>query len=231
MKKVLVVDDEKNILILLKDTLGKSDFDVFLAQDLDYAKKILEEENIDCIVLDVEIGKDNGINFCKELRTNEKTKDISIIIITAKFINSEDVVKGLDFGADDYIIKPFKINILIARINAIFRRKKSFVGTNLDKRDYKLGYFNIKYSEFKIYLHGRDLKLTKKEFQILSFLIEREGFVIEKHVLISEIWGKEYFVNDKTIGKHVENIRNKLNMFSICLETINGIGYKFVLKI
>ena len=101
----------------------------------------------------------------------------------------------------------------------------------LNKTDIKLGHFEIKYSEFKIYLDGRDLNLTKKEFDILSFLIEREGIVIERGILMSQIWGEGFYITDKTLGKHIEHIRNKLNIFSICLETVQGIGYKFVSKI
>src|SRR5574344_821969 len=124
--KILVVDDEPNILILLKDSLSKNDFDVYISSNIEEAKKIIEKETIDIIILDIELGAFSGIDFCKNLKQNRETKNIPIIMITAKFINTDDIVDGFNVGADDYVTKPYKKNILIARIHAILRRKGVF---------------------------------------------------------------------------------------------------------
>jgi DNA-binding response OmpR family regulator len=227
--KILVVDDEPNILILLKDSLSKNDFDVYISSNIEEAKKIIEKETIDIIILDIELGAFSGIDFCKNLKQNRETKNIPIIMITAKFINTDDIVDGFNVGADDYVTKPFKINILIARIHAILRRKGVFIEEKKDSL--KTKHFTVNFTEYKIYLNKNLLSLTPKEFKILSFFISKQNSVIEKSLLMEQVWGTEYYGNFRTIDKHIENIRKKLGIYSECIETIPSIGFKFVEKI
>ncbi|MDR0676147.1 MAG: response regulator transcription factor [Elusimicrobiota bacterium] len=227
--KILVVDDEPNILILLRDSLIKEKFSVWTAKNPAEATKIIEKEKIEMLVLDLELGAESGLDFCKKLKKREATKNIAIIMITAKFIDTDNIVKGLDIGADDYVTKPFKVNILIARINAILRRKGLFTEQKLTTSNTK--YFKVDEPTKSISLNNNMLILTPKEYKILALMISKQNIVIEKGLLMKEIWGDDYYGTFRTLDKHVENIRKKLGIYSDSIETISGIGYKFSEKI
>lgn len=222
--RVLVVDDEPEILILIREALIKENFTVFTSRNAENTIKIINEQNINLIILDIELGIINGWDLCKILKSNEKSKGIPIIIITAKYVTTDDIVKGLDMGADDFVTKPFKLNVLIARINAILRRNTN---AQTQKNIIETKYFKIIMDERKVLVNNKELELTPKEFKLISFIINKPNIVLDRSCIMENVWGYEYFGNSRTIDKHIENIRKKLGKFEKCIETVEGIGYKF----
>jgi DNA-binding response OmpR family regulator len=222
--RILVVDDEPEILILIREALLRENFTIFTSRSAENAIKIANEQNINLIILDLELGVINGWDVCKILKTNDKTKDIPIIMITAKHITTDDIVKGLDIGADDYVTKPFKLNVLVARINAILRRKGNGKDT---KKTIETKYFKVILEERRVLLDEQELELTPKEFKLLCFILNKQNLVLDRACLMENVWGYEYFGNSRTVDKHIENIRKKLGKHENCIETIEGIGYKF----
>ncbi|MFC1484985.1 response regulator transcription factor [bacterium] len=222
--RILVVDDEPDILLLIKEHLNKEGFTVLTARTADAAIKIAKEDIVDLVVLDLELGGISGWDVCKILREEEKTKKVPIIMITAKHIETDDIVKGLEIGADDYVVKPFKLNVLQARINAILRRKGG-----LQKPDniLELGKLKILLDEHKVYFKKKEVQLTPKEFNILAILVKKKGRALNRAYLTESIWGYEYYGTSRTIDKHVENLRKKLGSEGDKIETIEGVGYRF----
>ncbi|MCP4481500.1 MAG: response regulator transcription factor [bacterium] len=222
--KVLVVDDEPDILILIKDALTEEDFTVFTARNAATAIKLSSEKNIDMIVLDLELGSVSGWDVCNILKINEQTKNIPIIMITAKHVTTDDIVRGLEVGADDYVTKPFKLNVLIARINAVLRRRGEIAQP---KKVLESLHLKLHVDEHKIMLNKKEMVLTPKEFRILSFFLSKQGVVLDRSYLMENIWGYDYYGNTRTIDKHVENLRKKLGRYGKCIETVEGVGYRF----
>ena len=222
--KILVVDDEPDILILIKEALNKEGFTVFTARNAETAISLATEKDIDLTVLDLELGSVSGWDVCKIMRGNTHTKHIPIIMITAKHITTDDIVRGLEIGADDYVTKPFKLNVLIARINAILRRKGNIVKP---QKSIETKHIKVFLDQHKITVNKKEMVLTPKEFRILAFLVTKQGIVLDRSYLMENIWGYDYYGNVRTIDKHIENIRKKLGKYGKCIETIESIGYKF----
>lgn len=223
--KILVVDDEPEILLLIKETLNKEGFTVITARNADAAIKITKERKPELVILDLELGGISGWDVCKILKQDEDTRDIPVIMITAKHVNTDDVVKGLDIGADDYVIKPFKLSILVARINAMLRRRGMI---EKPPEAIEVGGVRLSLDEHQVYAHGKKVTLTPKEFNLLSLLLKKKGRVLNRAYLMENVWGYEYFGTTRTIDKHVENIRRKLGKEGRRIETVEGIGYRFI---
>lgn len=222
--RILIVDDEPEILLLIKEALIKENFTVFTSRNAENAIKIANEQEINLIILDLELGVINGWDVCKILKTSDQTRDIPIIMITAKHVTTDDIVKGLDIGADDYVTKPFKLNVLVARINAILRRQGFAKDT---KKTIETKHFKVILEERKVLLDGEELDLTPKEFKLLCFILNKQNLVLDRACLMENVWGYEYFGNSRTVDKHIENIRKKIGKYDKFIETIEGIGYKF----
>jgi two-component system, OmpR family, alkaline phosphatase synthesis response regulator PhoP len=226
-RKILVVDDEPDILTLIKESLSKEGFNVTTARNADLAIKAAKEKKPDLVVLDLELGGISGWEVCKLLKADTTTQDIPIIIITAKHVNTEDIVKGLDIGADDYVTKPFKLNILVARINAILRRKGQ---VEKPQSTIESGNVKINLEEYQVYVNNKRIIFTPKEFNLLSLLVKKKGRVLNRAYLMENVWGYEYFGTTRTVDKHIENIRKKLGKEGRRIETVEGVGYRFVDK-
>ncbi|MBK7106079.1 MAG: response regulator transcription factor [Ignavibacteriae bacterium] len=226
MAKILLVDDEKDIVEFLQYNLEAEGFEVISAYDGESALEKMQE-NPDVVVLDVMMPKMNGYEVCKNIRLNEIYNDIPIIFLTAK-ISEFDELKGFDLGADDYIKKPISPKMLVARVKSKIRRS-----TNTDEKDQqnssilKIGPLEINKDKFEVKVNGKNIILPKKEFAILFYLAKKPGKVFPRDRILNDVWGEDIYVIERTIDVHVRKIREKLGEEANLIETIKGVGYRF----
>jgi len=219
-KTILVCDDEKDIVDVLSYNLTKEGFNVITAYNGQEALQKITPE-IDLILLDVMMPQLDGIEVCKRLRENPKTRDISIIFLTAR--NSEiDEIKGLEAGGDDYISKPISIKRLLARINSVLRRKE--VSTSPEKL--KIGKITLDLDNYEIEIENQIISLPRKEFETFIYLAKNRGKIVRREQLLENVWGDEIIVTPRTIDVHIRKIREKLGKYADIIETIKGVGYR-----
>jgi len=219
-KTILVCDDEKDIVDVLSYNLTKEGFNVITAYNGQEALQKITPE-IDLILLDVMMPQLDGIEVCKRLRENPKTRDISIIFLTAR--NSEiDEIKGLEAGGDDYISKPISIKRLLARINSVLRRKE--VSTSPEKL--KIGKITLDLDNYEIEIENQIISLPRKEFETFVYLAKNRGKIVRREQLLENVWGDEVVVTPRTIDVHIRKIREKLGKYADIIETIKGVGYR-----
>ncbi len=224
-KKILLVDDEKDIIDLLNFNLRSEGYETIKAQDGDLAIEKAQKELPDLIILDIMLPGKDGWEVLRELRNNPKTQNIPIIFLTAKDSEIDEVV-GLELGAEDYIVKPISIRKFLARVKKVL--KKPMLLTQHDDEKIKIKNIEIDPSSYMVKVGGKDAVLTKKEFDILYYLSRRPGRVITRKILLDEIWENNVVVIDRTIDVHIRKIREKLGDENIDLiETIKGVGYRF----
>ena len=218
--KILLVDDEEDILEFLSYNLIKEGFKIKTASNGKSALKILEKFNPDLIILDVMMPEMDGIEVCESIRKNEKNDDVLILFLTAR---SEDYseLAGFSAGADDYITKPIKPKLLVSRVNAILKRKRK---TNETNSPISIGEININKSTHKLLYSDKEIYLARKEFNLLYLLMTIPGKVFTREEIITKIW-KDAIVGDRTIDVHIRKIREKIG--SNHIKTVKGIGYKF----
>lgn len=225
--KILVVDDEKDIVDILKYNLEReNEFEVIPAYN---GKDALElAANIpDLIILDIMMPELNGYEVCKKLKSNPETSGIPVIFLTAKE-NEIDEIIGLEIGADDYIPKPISPRKVIARIKSVIRRT-SIDSEKLFKSDQKITFQNLEIDSqsHSVKIDQKDIFFPKKEFQLLHFLISNRGRVYSREILLNQLWGENIYVVDRTVDVHVAKVREKLGEYSDYIETIKGLGYRF----
>jgi two-component system alkaline phosphatase synthesis response regulator PhoP len=221
MQTILIVDDDKDILDLLKYNLRKEGFAVLTAGDgesaLDQAARMP-----DLVILDVMMPGMNGWEVVKRLKGNPKTLSIPIVFLTAKGSETDEVL-GLELGADDYIVKPISIPKLLARVRSVFRKKDA--GPPARER-IVIGAVEILTDQHIILVGGKEVFFPKKEFEVLLYLAEREGRAVSRETLLNAVWGSETHVVDRTVDVHIAKIRDKLGEHEGYLETIKGVGYR-----
>lgn len=220
-EKILLVDDEPDILEIVGYNLKKEGFDVSTASNGKDAIKIAKKENPDLIILDVMMPEMDGMETCYQIRNIPTLKDTLITFLTAR---GEDYsqIAGFDAGADDYITKPVKPRVLVSKIKAILRRKG---GNNDIAEDIEVGGISIDRERYVIKQDGREINLPKKEFELLSLLMSKPGRVYTREVIMNSIWGGEVVVGDRTIDVHIRKLREKLG--DNFIKTVKGVGYKF----
>ena len=223
MAKILVVDDEQDILELIRHSLNKEGFEVHIAvngqQAIDKAKQILP----DLILMDVMMPVMDGMEACRQLKEDPTTNHISIIFLTAR---SEEFAElaGFEAGADDYVSKPIRSRVLLSRIKAILRRQNA--GSRLEENvKIEFGELSIDRDRFVVEYQGNTLQFPRKEFELLSFLASKPGRVFSRDEILENVWGNEVLVVDRTIDVHVRKIREKLD--DKFVYTVKGVGYKF----
>lgn len=223
-KTILVVDDEKDIVDLLKYNLQKEGFNVKVAFN---GRDALKESNHmpDLILLDVMLPEYNGWEVVKEIRKNEKTKKIPVIFLTARGTETDEVV-GLELGADDYIIKPVSIPKLLARIKSVLRRPEEKALPVDAAKTAQVGVLRVVPSEYKVYVNNKEIFFPKKEFEILYYLAQHCGKVVNRENFLNSIWGSNVYVVDRTVDVHIRKIREKLGKYADYIETIKGVGYR-----
>lgn len=223
-QKILVVDDESDILELLKYNLAKEGYDVKTAPDgikgVDIAKSFIP----DLIILDIMMPKQDGVETCRLIREIPELANAFVIFLTARSEEYSEVA-AFDMGADDYINKPIKPRALVSRINALFRResKKKKENTNIS-----IGNLEIDRSSYTVVASDKKINLPKKEFELLHFLAENPGKVFSRDELLQNIWGTDVYVLARTVDVHIRKVREKIGEGYI--STVKGVGYKFDLS-
>ncbi|MCR4441140.1 MAG: response regulator transcription factor [Peptococcaceae bacterium] len=230
MTKVLVVDDEASIVELVKYNLEKAGFRVECLDDGLKAVKRIMEVPPDLLILDLMLPGMDGLDVCRHLRQQEKTRLLPIIILTAR-VEEIDRVVGLELGADDYLTKPFSPRELVARVKSILRRSQgSQTKVEAEPGPIVRGPLKIYPDRYEAVLDGEVLELTPKEFQLLVQLAANQGKVYTREFLLENIWGYEYPGDTRTVDVHIRHLRQKLEKNSgqpVLIETIRGIGYRF----
>ncbi len=218
-RKVLIADDEPDILEILKYNLSAQGYEVITAKDGDEALEKARRTQPDLIVLDVMMPRKTGVEVCQLLRAQPAFKETLIIFLTA--VNDEGThIKGLETGADDYVSKPISPKVFISRVNALFRR--------LNKAEVKaleIDNLVIDPERFLVQVDGKDIILAKKEFELLYLLAQKPGRVFLRNEILNQVWGNDVIVGDRTIDVHIRKIRQKLGID--CVTTVKGVGYKF----
>ena len=225
-EKILVVDDEDHIVELIRYNLINSGYSVITANNGIDAVRIAKEENPNLILLDLMIPGLDGYDVCKAISSDVNTKNISIIMLTAKG-EELDKILGLELGADDYITKPFSIRELLARIKAILRRTKA-LGSS--EETYKSNGMYINFERREVSILGNKVDLTLKEFELLEILVKNRGKILTRETLLDKIWGYEYLGETRTIDVHIRYLRKKIEVDDKnpqYIETIRGVGYRF----
>ena len=224
MKKILLVDDEPDIVEFLKYNLEQQNFNVIVGYNGEEALQKLVE-NPDLIILDIMMPKLDGFEVCKRIRAKKEYDNVPIVILTAK-IGEINEIKGLELGANDYIQKPVSPNKLIARVKSNLRKAEG-IATKVDEPvRIKYGPIDIDKEKYEIFIDGEKKNFPKKEFEVLYFLVNNPGKVFGREVLLKEVWGFDVYVVDRTVDVHIRKIREKLGEHDHLIETIKGVGYR-----
>lgn len=222
-EKILVVDDERDIIELIKYNLEMEGFRVSSAYNGEDALRLAKREPPDLFILDLMLPGMDGLEVCRVLKKEPKTNHIPVIMLTAK-TGEPDIVVGLELGADDYITKPFSTRELVARVKAVIRRGSRH-------RDLKeklvFGNMEVDSTNYRVTWKGSFLDLTPTEFKLLFFLVQRQGLVMTRQQILDGVLGDEAFVTDRTVDVHIRRLRMKLKEASSCIITRRGIGYMF----
>lgn len=218
-QKVLLVDDEEDILDLLEYNLSKEGFDVYTANNGKEAVKKAKEIIPDLILLDVMMPEMDGIEACEEIRKNTQLNDTVIAFLTAR---GEDYsqIAGYDVGADDYITKPIKPKLLVSKIKGLLRRSAGSAGNELT-----VGDLSINRERYIVVSEGNEITLPKKEFELLALLMSKPENVFTREAIFSGVWGHDIIVGDRTIDVHIRKLREKIG--DDYIKTVKGVGYKF----
>ena len=225
MKKILLVDDEVDILEFLKYNLEQENFEVLVSSNgKDALSKISQKP--DLIVLDIMMPELDGFELYQQIKANKEYQEIPIIFLTAKS-GETDEIKGLDLGASDYIQKPISPKKLIARIKSNLRKAEQSERKSRKSENIKIGGLEIDVDKFVVKVDGKQKFFPRKEFQLLHYLAQNPGKVINRETLLKDIWGNDVYVIDRTIDVHIRKIREKLGKHSELIETIKGVGYRF----
>lgn len=225
-EKILIIDDEEHIVELIRYNLEGAGYTTFEAYNGIDGLALAKKEVPDLVLLDLMLPGMDGLEVCKAMRSDEKLKNLPIIMLTAK---SEEIDKilGLELGADDYITKPFSVRELSARVKALLRR------TNIQEAEQELASFGdveVDYLKHEVRKKGEKVDLTLKEFELLEILIRNNGKVLTRDLLLDKIWGYEYVGETRTVDVHIRHLRQKLeedDKNPRFIETVRGIGYRF----
>ena len=221
IKKILIADDEPDILEILQFNLQSEGYDVVTAKNGDEAIELAKRHLPDLIILDIMMPGKNGIEVCNILRLLPALKDTLIIFLTALSDEGTEI-RGLETGADDYLTKPISPKVLTSKVNALFRRiYKEDIGF------LQIGDLQIDREKYVVNFKSNEIILARKEFELLALLASKPGKVFLRNEILNQIWGTEVIVGDRTIDVHIRKIRQKLDLD--CITTVKGVGYKFEL--
>ncbi|MFQ5866735.1 MAG: response regulator transcription factor [bacterium] len=223
-QKILVVDDEPDLVEMVKDVLERNDYSVISAGNADLAIKKVRESRPNLIILDLNLPGIGGIEVCRILKQDKETSSIPIIMVTVKSTETEKIA-GLEAGADDYMTKPFSTGELVARVRAVLRR---IVYAGEEGEVLVSGDIKVDSTEHMVYVKNKQINFTPKEFNLLYMLIKKKGKVLSRTFLMENIWGYEYVGGTRTVDVHVRHLREKLGEEAKKIETVEGVGYKLV---
>lgn len=218
--KILVIDDESRMRKLVRDFLMKKDYEVLEASNGEEAMEVFyKDHDIDLLILDIMMPKMDGWQVCREVR---KTSKVPIIMLTAK-ADERDELLGFELGVDEYITKPFSPKILVARVEAILRRTNVAVDSGI----IDIGDIRLNKNAHEVYVDGKPIDLSYKEFELLSYFIDNQGIALSRERILNNVWNYDYFGDARTIDTHVKKLRNKMGEQGKYIKTIWGMGYKF----
>jgi DNA-binding response OmpR family regulator len=223
-RSALIIEDDADIAESVRYNLESAGFKAYVACTGESGLSLaLDPQNPPAvIVLDLMLPGMNGIEICRRLRRENQTRRIPIIMLTAK-TSETDRVSGLDVGADDYIGKPFSVKELLARVRAVLRRTEEEAGERYDD-----GRLTIDFDDVRAACDGANVKLTHKEFLLLTTLAKKRDRVITRQQLLDQVWGYSYYGDARTLDVHIRRLRQKLDGCGACIETVVGVGYRFV---
>lgn len=221
-RKVLIADDEPDILEILKYNLEKEGYEVATAKDGDEALEKARRFGPELVILDIMMPRKNGVEVCEILRTQQQFKDTLILFLTA-LSDEATQIKGLTTGADDYVSKPISPQVFLSKVAALFRRLKE------PETNHSIAIDNlvIDPEKFMVEYEGNEIVLAKKEFELLHLLASKPGRVFLRNEILSQVWGNDVIVGDRTIDVHIRKVRQKMGVD--CITTVKGVGYKFEL--
>jgi two-component system, OmpR family, alkaline phosphatase synthesis response regulator PhoP len=223
-EKILVVDDEEDILELVRYNLAKEGYRVTCVFSGEDALRKAREDTFDIVLLDLMLPGLDGLDICRQLKNNPSTKQIPVVMLTAKD-DDADIVAGLELGAEDYVTKPFSPRILLARIKVILRRKNS--QESEESAIVRLDDLTIDPTRHQVLLQRMPVTLTTTEFKILHFLASRPGRVFSRDQIISAVKGDDYAVTERSVDVQIVSLRKKLGKSGYPIETVRGVGYRF----
>ena len=227
-QKILVVEDEPDIRKLVQYNLTQERFSVLEAEDGEQALKLLQREKPNLVILDLMLPGLSGMELCKLLKQRSETAKLPILMLTAKAGEADRIV-GLEMGADDYLAKPFSPREMVARVRAILRRSEAKSATEAAPA-YEKGALKIDFATYEVFVRGKTVKLTLKEFELLRFLVQNPNRVLNRDQLLDRVWGGETFVTPRTVDVHIRRLRKaveKDDRKPKWILTVRGVGYKF----
>jgi DNA-binding response OmpR family regulator len=224
MKHALIIEDDPDIAETVRYNLASEGFatHVALSGEEGLSLALDSKRTPSLIILDLMLPGMNGMDLCRRLRREDHTRRTPIIMLTAK-TSEEDRVAGLDVGADDYIAKPFSVREFLARVRAVLRRADEAVSELYDD-----GRLTIDFDDVRASCDGVTIKLTNKEFTLLSVLAKKRGRVVVRQQLLDQVWGYSYYGDARTLDVHIRRLRQKLGPCGDCIETVVGVGYRFL---
>jgi DNA-binding response OmpR family regulator len=223
-QNILIVEDEPDIAESLRYNFEREGYKVLIAESGEKGLRLALDEKIapSLIILDLMLPGMSGLELCRRLRREGLTRKTPIIMLTAK-VTESDKIAGLEMGADDYIVKPFSVKEVLARVRAVLRRTDETAVQRYE--DDKL---SIDFEDMRVVYSGEEVKLTRKEFALLANLVKNAGRVATRQNLLDNVWGYSYFGDTRTLDVHIRRLRQKLGEGANCIETVVGIGYRFI---
>ncbi len=228
MIKILVTDDEKDIVELISYNLEKEGFSILKAYDGEAALRLVQLHKPDLLILDLMLPSLSGIDVCKAIRNNPATASLPIIMVTAKADETDKII-GLEIGADDYITKPFSIKELIARVRAILRRLRDDNKKQL-KETFSYCGLKIDYASYEVTVNGKKITLSPTEVKLLFFFTQHPGRVYSRDQILDNVWGHDTFVTPRAVDVHIKRLRSQIEKDidnPQYIITVRGVGYKF----
>ncbi|OGC80863.1 MAG: DNA-binding response regulator [candidate division Zixibacteria bacterium RBG_16_43_9] len=221
-KKILIIEDDKDIVELVRHYLEKENFVLKDAADGFSGLKKAKSENFDLVILDIMLPEMDGLEVCKELRADSKTSSTPVVMLTAKGEETDKIV-GLEIGADDYLTKPFSPRELVARVKALLRRVEK-----KPEKEKIYRYANLVLDLFKheVTLDRKVFQLTSKEFALLECLLRNKGRVLSRDYLMDQVWGYDYYGGMRTVDVHIRRLREKIPLLSQSIQTVKNLGYR-----
>jgi len=223
--KILCVDDEPDILEILKYNLSNEGYKVSTAKDGKIAVKMVEDTHPNLVIMDIMMPNMDGIEACEILRADDRFNDTLIMFLTAR---GEDYsyVAAYEAGADDYVTKPVKPKILVSKVKALLRRSKKYSEKEVDEIEF--GDLRINRDKYKVYTSDKSISLPRKEFELLNLLASKPDKVFKREKIMEKVWGEQVVVGDRTIDVHIRKLRKKIG--DKYFKTIKGVGYKFIIE-
>jgi DNA-binding response OmpR family regulator len=224
--RILLVDDDKDLLAALEVKLFKEGYQIDTAPDGEVALEKIRSELPDLVILDVNMPRMNGMDVCRALRSDDKTRDLAVLMLTARD-DEVDKILGLEFGADDYVTKPYNPRELILRVKSLLKRIYHFQDNPKTQEHIQIGPLSLDLEKHEVLVDGEVVELTLTEFKLLTHLIKNPGKIKTRDFLLEEIWEYGDGVFSRTIDTHIQRLRSKLKEAGKFIKTVRGVGYRF----